>query len=313
MSLRIIFAGTPTFAEPSLSALINSKHEMVAVYTQPDRPAGRGRHLQASPVKLLAEKHGLLVEQPETLKEAGVQKQLATYAADVMVVVAYGLLLPESVLMIPSYGCINVHGSLLPRWRGAAPIQHAILAGDEQTGVSIMQLDAGLDTGDVLLEKTYSIAEHDTAQHCHDQLALLGAQALMEVLTKIEQQTLEPMPQEQAQACYAPKINKSMAEINWRESALQIDRQIRAFNAWPVAFTRFHQQALRVWCAELADASISGAPGELLSLKNGIEVMTGAGSIRLLELQLPGGRRISAQDFINAQANHLSLGEILFR
>jgi methionyl-tRNA formyltransferase len=251
-SLRIAFAGTPQFALPALRALLKSAHRVVGVLTQPDRPAGRGQHLRASPVKLLAAEHGLAVAQPSTLKTPEGRAELASWSPDVLVVVAYGLILPQAALDLPRLGCVNIHGSLLPRWRGAAPIHRAILAGDAETGVTIMQLDAGLDTGPMLLERSRSIGLHDTAGDLHDALAELGAAALIEALDGLAAGTLRARAQPAAGATYAPKIEKSEAVLDWTASALALDRKVRAFNPWPIAETRFGDETLRVLRARVA-------------------------------------------------------------
>ncbi|MCK4587820.1 MAG: methionyl-tRNA formyltransferase, partial [Gammaproteobacteria bacterium] len=232
--LKILFAGTPEFAAVTLKALLDDGHEVVAVYTQPDRPAGRGRKLTASPVKSLAEENGLTVVQPMSLRDADVQQELASWQADLIVVVAYGLILPDAVLATPRLGCINIHASLLPKWRGAAPIQRAILAGDGQTGVTIMQMDTGLDTGDMLLKVTCPIEPGDTAEILHNKLAETGAQALLDILPDLSAGTLQPELQDETQASYAKKLQKSEAELDWQQSAEQLARQVWGFNPWPV-------------------------------------------------------------------------------
>lgn len=315
MTARILFAGTPEFAVPCLTALTDGPGtggiEVVAVYTQPDRPAGRGRKLAASPVKQAALARGLPVLQPPTLRDKEAQAALRALDADLMVVVAYGLLLPKRVLAAPRLGCVNVHASLLPRWRGAAPIQRAILAGDSQTGVTIMGMEAGLDTGPMFLTHTTPIAPRETGGTLHDRLCPIGAQALMEALPGILAGTLTPTPQEDAGAIYAKKLLKDEAVIDWSGATLSIDRQVRAFDPWPVAETRLGEVTLRVWTAEpLPDADPGGlAPGSVVNTsKVGIDVATGDGFLRITRLQLPGKRPMTAAEFLNA---HNLAGHVL--
>ena len=301
--MKIIFAGTPEFSGPALPSLLNGPHDVIAVYTRPDRPAGRGRKTTASPVKQLAMQHDLPVYQPDSLKTEAAQQALAALQPDLMVVIAYGLILPPEILAIPRLGCINVHASLLPRWRGAAPIQRAILAGDTETGVCLMQMDAGLDTGPVLASTASPIAAEDTGSRLHDKLAQLGAQLLSDNLTALEQGQLEPRGQDEALACYADKLVKSEARIDWNAPAVEIMRRIRAFNAWPVAETRYADRQLRIWNAVVVQGAADALPGTVQSVdKTGIEVACGAGRLRLLELQLPGARPVTAGEFINAHA-----------
>jgi len=299
--LRLIFAGTPDFAVPALDALAGAGHQVVAVYTQPDRPAGRGRKLTPSPVKTRAQALGLPIEQPESLKSSDMQTILRGYAPDAMVVVAYGLLLPQAVLDIPKYGCLNIHASLLPRWRGAAPIQRAIAAGDTETGVGIMQMEKGLDTGPVLLERRIPIAPADTGGVLHDRLASLGAQAIVEALERLEHGTLEPEPQDSTQATYAHKLTKQEGALDWRKPADLLARQVRAFNPWPVAFATFEGEILRVWNAtSRPNAAADRSPGDIVTVSaEGIDVATGEGMLRITRLQPPGKRPMNAAEFLN--------------
>jgi len=303
--MNILFAGTPDFSVPSLQALLDSPHNVVAVYTQPDRPAGRGRRMLASPVKQLAKQHNLQVCQPDSLKPSDTQQQLAKWQPDLMVVVAYGLLLPPSVLAIPGLGCVNVHASLLPRWRGAAPIQRAILADDKETGVCLMQMDAGLDTGPVMACSKCEIAADDTGQRLHDKLSLLGARLLSKNLQALEKGELDARPQDESLASYAGKLLKSEAHIDWKTSAADICSKIRAFNSWPVAETRYNGRQLRIWEAYPAPTAGESdtVPGTVLSASSaGIVVACGEGRVCLNRVQLPGARVINAGDFSNAHA-----------
>jgi methionyl-tRNA formyltransferase len=303
-SLRIAFAGTPHFALPALRALLASRHRVVGVLTQPDRPAGRGLDLRASPVKLLATstQPALAVAQPATLKTPESRTALTAWAPDLLVVVAYGLILPPAVLALPRLGCLNIHGSLLPRWRGAAPIQRALLAGDAETGVTIMQLDAGLDTGPTLLDRRRPIGAHETAGDLHDALAELGASALLEAIDGMLAGSVVARAQPTEGASYAPKIEKSEALVDWGASATQLDRRIRAFNPWPVAETRFAGDSLKLLRASVTDASArDGAPGTVLGIADdGIRVACGEGVLAIRELQRPGKRPTTARDFANA-------------
>lgn len=299
--MKIVFAGTPEFAVPSLRALLASPHSVVAVYTQPDRPAGRGRKLRASPVKELALEHGIPVEQPSTLKTVEHQATLAGYAPDLMVVVAYGLILPQAVLDLPRQGCVNVHASLLPRWRGAAPIQRAILAGDAETGVTLMRMEAGLDTGPMLAKVRCPIGPADTAADLHDRLAVLGGELLGANLEALLTGTLRGESQDGAQATYAAKLDKAEADLDWSRPAAELLRRINAFNPWPVAQSGFRGQPLRIWRAAVVPGH--GAPGAIVHAgREGVDVACGADCLRLLEVQLPGGRRISGADFSNSQS-----------
>jgi len=305
MPLKIIFAGTSDFGIPCLEALLHSTHQMTAVYTQPDRPAGRGKKLKQSPIKTFALEHSLKIFQPEILKDRNASIQIKNLNADLMIVTAYGLIIPKEILDSFPFGCINVHASLLPRWRGASPIQQAILSGDTQSGVTIMQMNAGLDTGDILLQTAINIDPQDTAQTLHDKLAPLGASALMQTLEKLEAQALHPVKQDVSFSTYAKKIKKEDAEINWQKSAIEIERQVRAFNPYPVAYTTFNEllndEIVRIWKAKAISKRISLLPGEIISdRKNNLEIATGDGTLQILELQRPGKNKISVKDFLNS-------------
>ncbi len=307
--LRIIYAGTPDFSVAALQALISSSHEVVAVYTQPDRPAGRGRGFKASPVKEKALEYDIPVYQPETLKDEQAQDELKTLNADLMIVTAYGLLLPAAVLEAPRLGCINIHASLLPRWRGAAPIQRAILAGDKKTGITIMQMDEGLDTGDMLAVAEYEIAADETGASLHDQLMVLGAETLMSALPAIAEQTCSRIKQNDVDACYAAKLNKAEAKINWSLSAEEIQRAIRAYNSWPVAYCSYDKKGkasmLRLWQTEVIKDKIVNdmSPGDVIAESAaGIDVVTGDGVLRITQLQAEGKRKMLVADFLNANS-----------
>ncbi len=281
--------------------MLGSEYQVVTVYAQPDRPAGRGRKVVFGPVKQLALQHGIPVRQPKSLKDGTEQAALAALRADLMVVAAYGLLLPQSVLDAPRLGCINIHASLLPRWRGAAPIQRAILAGDAESGITIMQMEAGLDTGPMLHKLKCPIHSDDTGGTLHDRLAGLGARALLEVLPGLAGGTLTAQPQDDALACYARKLEKQESCIDWQQAAEQIDRQIRAFNPWPIAQTDYQGKAMRVWESQVLTDGTNASPGTIVAAgKTGIEVATGRGRLRILRLQMPGKRAMAAVDFLNA-------------
>ena len=298
--MRIVFAGTPEFAVPPLEMLLRGPHELRAVYTQPDRPAGRGRKLKPGPVKQLAETHGIPVFQPLSLKDSTEQERLRFLEPDLLVVVAYGLILPKAVLDIPRLGCVNIHASLLPRWRGAAPIQRAILAGDEATGITIMYIEPRLDAGPMLHKTACRIGPLETAGELHDRLSRLGAEALAETLPGLEAGTARPEIQDETLVTYAAKLEKSEALLDWSLPAVELERRVRAFNPWPVAETPWRDTLLRVWLAEALDETARAEPGTVLSRDRTLDVATGNGVLRLLEVQLPGGKRVSARDFLNA-------------
>lgn len=295
--MRVVFAGTPEFAAQALSALIVAGHDIPLVLTQPDRPAGRGMKLKMSPVKETALTHGLNVGQPESLKPASARQAIVDAQADLMVVAAYGLILPQAVLDIPKLGCVNIHASLLPRWRGAAPIQRAIEAGDTETGITLMQMDAGLDTGDLLSLHPLTIAATDTAGSLHDKLAVLGAECIVELLPRLARGEIRPTPQQSALTTYAAKITKENARLDWNRSALELDRQIRAFNPFPGGQTWLQGAPLKIWHATPGGGD--GAPGKILSVSpSGIHVACGTNALTLLELQQAGGKRLPVAAFL---------------
>ena len=302
--MRIVFAGTPKFAVKSLSVLNQSEHEVVAVYCQPDRPKGRGKILTACPVKIFAEENNLLVIQPEDFKDKQSQTQLALLNPDAMVVAAYGQILPKSILKIPKLGCLNIHASLLPRWRGAAPIERAILEGDRETGISIMKMNEGLDTGDIMLDKKCTISNHETAQTLHDTLSNIGANAILETLNMLP--TLKARQQQKNDATYAEKVTKDEAQINWHQSAEKISRVIRAFNPRPIAYTnamakQFKNRVLRIIEAEIVNRQTTNSPGEVIKYdKDVCYIATSNGVINLKKVQLSGKNKVSIKDFNNA-------------
>ena len=306
--LRIIYAGTPDFSVPALQALIDSEHEVVAVYTQPDRPSGRGRKIRLGPVKQLAVDNNIPVEQPLSLKPDDDQQTLRDYQPDLLVVAAYSLILPQAVLDIPSYGCLNIHASLLPRWRGAAPLQRAIQAGDAETGVTIMQMAAGLDTGDMLHKIIIPITASDGGESIHDSLSIKGATGLMTVIEQVVNGELQPEVQDDSLSTYASKLNKAEGEIDWTKPAKEIDCLIRAFDAWPTAYTQYRGKPLKLLASRLIDSKSQVEAGTVISeSKEGIDIATGDGVVRITRLQVPGGKKLDVRDFLNARS---LLGEV---
>ncbi|WP_429156405.1 methionyl-tRNA formyltransferase [Aeromonas veronii] len=307
--LKLIFAGTPDFAARHLAALLSSDHEVVAVYTQPDKPAGRGQKLTASPVKELALLHNLPVYQPASLRKEEAQAELAALGADLMVVVAYGLILPKAVLDTPRLGCINVHGSLLPRWRGAAPIQRSIWAGDAETGVTIMQMDVGLDTGAMIRKVTCPIAADETSASLYDKLAELGPQALVDTINAMAAGETAAEAQDDMLANYAEKLSKEEARIDWSMEAVAIERCIRSFNPWPISWFEVADQTVKVWQASVIDSDHGQPAGTLLKAdKQGIDIATGKGILRLLTLQPPGKKAMSVSDLLNSRRDWFEPG-----
>ena len=308
--MRIVFAGTPEFAAQHLQALLDAGRQIVAVYTQPDRPAGRGQKLMPSPVKQLAVQHGIAVYQPQTLRDPVAQAELAALKPDLMVVVAYGLILPQVVLDTPRLGCINSHASLLPRWRGAAPIQRAVQAGDASSGVTVMQMEAGLDTGPMLLKVSTTITADDTGGSLHDRLARLGSAAVVDAIGKLVAGELRGEVQDDSQATYAHKLNKDEARIDWSRPAEELERLIRAFNPWPICHSTLRGEPLKVLAASLGEGT--GQPGEILTAsKDGLTVACGAGALRLTRLQLPGGKPLNFADLYNSRREQFAPGLVL--
>lgn len=310
--MRIIFAGTPDFAAEHLQALIDSPHDVVAVFTQPDRPAGRGNKLTASPVKNLALAHNIPLYQPETLKKADIQQTIASIAADIMIVVAYGLILPQVILDMPKWGCLNVHGSLLPRWRGAAPIQRACWAGDHETGITIMQMDAGLDTGDMLYKLSCPIEPDDTSATLYHKLAKLGPKGLLDTLTLISEGNIKPEKQHESDVTYAEKLSKQEAQLNWNLSAKQLERCIRAFNPWPVSYFEVKGELVKVWQANVISEMHNQPVGTILKVnKQGICIATQEGALNMTVLQPAGKKPMSAQDLLNSRKDWFVEGQKL--
>lgn len=306
--MRIIYAGTPEFAVPALQGLIDAGHDIVMVLTQPDRPAGRGMQLKASPVKQLALQHNLRVFQPETLKPADVQAELAAVNADVLIVAAYGLIIPTAVLNLPALGCYNIHGSLLPRWRGAAPIHRAILAGDAETGVTIMEVVPKLDAGNMISKWSVAITEADTTQTLHDAISREGARLMVEAMETLQSTgRLASEVQDEALVTYAHKLEKAESAIDWTQSARQLSRQVRAFNPFPVATAKFNDQVCKLWFAQAVAGT--GEPGVVVQTQP-LQVACGDGALELQELQMPGGKRQTAQQFVQGQ--HVQVGDRFF-
>lgn len=311
-SLKIIFAGTPDFAAKHLQALLNSPHQVIGVFTQPDKPAGRGNKLTASPVKQLALQNNLPVYQPISLKDSANQQIIADLNADIMIVVAYGLILPQTVLDMPKYGCLNVHGSLLPRWRGAAPIQRACWAGDTETGITIMQMDVGLDTGDMLYKEKCHIEDDDTSATLYNKLAQIGPDALLKTLMLIIEGKANPEKQNESQVTYATKLSKQEAKLDWNLTATQLERCIRAFNPWPVSYFEINGELIKVWQANVISETTDKTPGTILRAdKSGIQIATQDGVINMTLLQPAGKKPMSAQDFLNSRKAWFIVGNII--
>lgn len=309
MTLRIVFAGTPDFAVPVLESLFNSEHEIIAVYTQPDRPAGRGNKLHPSPVKEFALRNNIPVYQPINFKDPSAVEAFQALKPDLMVVAVYGLLLPKIILETPRLGCVNVHISLLPRWRGASPNVQPILAGDKETGVTIMQMDEGLDTGEMLYKKKYRIEPTDTAKDLREKLGILGAQALLEILPAIENGSVTREKQNNSESTHAPKIKKEDAEIAWDKTADEISRMVRAYNPWPVAYFHVDEKVIRIWEASPMNEVTKNKPGAVISCKKeGIDIATSSGFLRITKLQAAGGKVLTAQEFLNGHSDWFKVG-----
>ncbi|MDP0561914.1 MAG: methionyl-tRNA formyltransferase [Candidatus Endonucleobacter sp. (ex Gigantidas childressi)] len=307
--LRIIFAGTPDFASAHMQAILDSNHRLIAVYSQPDRPAGRGRKLKASSVKTLALQHNIPVYQPISLREEDKQEVLAALNPDLMVVVAYGLILPQVILDTPQFGCVNVHGSILPRWRGAAPIQRAIAASDKESGVTIMQMDAGLDTGDILIKAYCPIYTNDTSADLHDRLIEVGKPALIAALDAIAEGRIQAKKQDNKLACYAHKLSKAEARLDWQKTAAELEREVLAFNPWPVATIAIEDLVIKVWQATAAEYNSNAAPGTLIKAdKDGLDIACSDGVLRITQVQPPSARAMPVQDLLNSRKTFFIVG-----
>lgn len=297
--MKIVFMGTPDFAVGALEALIQAGHQVTAVVTQPDKPKGRGKEMQITPVKACALKYNIPVFQPVKIKTPEAVEQLRTYEADIFVVAAFGQILSEEILNMPKYGCVNIHASLLPKYRGAGPIQWVILDGEKETGVTIMQMDKGLDTGDMLLSCRVTIDEKETGDTLHDKLAQAGAELIVEALPKIEAGEVTPVKQNDAESCYAKMLQKSMGRIDWSKQSEEIERLVRGLNSWPSAYTSYHGKTLKVWASDVSHKQADGAPGEVIAVeKDAVYVKTGNGSLKITEVQLEGKKRMPVKDFL---------------
>lgn len=297
--MKIVFMGTPDFAVGALEALIQAGHQVTAVVTQPDKPKGRGKEMQITPVKACALKYNIPVFQPVKIKTPEAVEQLRTYEADIFVVAAFGQILSEEILNMPKYGCVNIHASLLPKYRGAGPIQWVILDGEKETGVTIMQMDKGLDTGDMLLSCRVTIDEKETGDTLHDKLAQAGAELIVEALPKIEAGEVTPVKQNDAESCYAKMLQKSMGRIAWSKQSEEIERLVRGLNSWPSAYTSYHGKTLKVWASDVSHKQADGAPGEVIAVeKDAVYVKTGNGSLKITEVQLEGKKRMPVKDFL---------------
>lgn len=297
--MKIVFMGTPDFAVGALEALIQAGHQVTAVVTQPDKPKGRGKEMQITPVKACALKYNIPVFQPVKIKTPEAVEQLRTYEADIFVVAAFGQILSEEILNMPKYGCVNIHASLLPKYRGAGPIQWVILDGEKETGVTIMQMDKGLDTGDMLLSCRVTIDEKETGDTLHDKLAQAGAELIVEALPKIEAGEVTPVKQNDAESCYAKMLQKSMGRIDWSKQSEEIERLVRGLNSWPSAYTSYHGKTLKIWASDVSHKQADGAPGEVIAVeKDAVYVKTGNGSLKITEVQLEGKKRMPVKDFL---------------